>query len=109
MIRSLLTGPTPAPTGTGGGSGTNITPNTTGLPGVDLAQKIVGGLLTFGIIACVAGLVISAIVWAVGGNSSNPQLAHRGKTGVLVALGASLLVGGADALVSFFQTAGGGL
>ena len=44
----------------------NVTPNTTGLPGIAALSTIVGALLSIGLIACVAGLVIAAIVWAIG-------------------------------------------
>lgn len=81
-------------------------PNTTGLPGIAAANNIVGALLTFGIIAAIAGIVVSAIVWAIGGNSSNPQLAHRGKSGVLIALVAALVIGGSKVLVNFMSDAG---
>jgi len=84
----------------------NVSPNTSGLPGITEAENIVGALLTFGLIASLAGLVIAAIVWALGHNSSNPHLAGRGKTGVLVALGAAMLVGGAHVLITFFSGAG---
>ena len=86
--------------------GAGVSPNQNGLPGVSEAKDIVGALLTFGVIACVAGLVIAAITWAIGSNSSNPHLAGRGKTGVIVAFVAALLIGGADTLVQFFWTAG---
>ncbi len=84
----------------------DISPNTTGLPGISLVSNIVGALLTFALIACLAGLVLAAIVWAVGHHSANPTVAGRGKTGVLVALVAALLVGGANVLVDFFVNAG---
>lgn len=84
----------------------HITPNTTGLPGTSEAEKIVGALLTFGLIAAVAGVAVASITWALGSHSANPHLAGRGKTGVLVACLAAMLVGGADILVSFFATAG---
>jgi hypothetical protein len=84
----------------------DVTPNTTGLPGISTLSSIVGALLTVALIACVAGLVLAAIVWAVGHHSANPNIAGRGKTGVLVALVASLLVGGANVLVDFFVHAG---
>lgn len=89
--------------------GTHITPNTTGLPGTQEAEKLVGALLTFGLIAAVAGVTIAAITWALGSHSANPHLAGRGKTGVLVACLAAMLVGGADILVNFFASAGGAL
>ena len=87
----------------------NITPNTTGLPGTSEAEKIVGALLTFGLIASVAGVVIASITWALGSHSANPHLTGRGKTGVLVACLCALLVGGADIIVNFFAAAGGSL
>src|SRR5579875_3987276 len=87
-------------------AGVNVTPNTTGLPGLAEIEHIVGALLTFGLVISVAGLVIAAIVWAVGHHVTNPMAVNRGKTGVLIALAAAALTGGADALVSFFAAAG---
>ncbi len=84
----------------------NIPRNNTGLPGVAAAERMVGALLTFGVIAAVAGIAISAIVWAVAGHVANPQWANRGKSGVLVALAAAVLIGGADSLVTFFTNVG---
>ncbi len=86
--------------------GPNITPNSNGLPGTSEAEKLVGALLTFGLIAAVAGIAIAAITWALGSHSANPHLAGRGKTGVLVACLSALLIGGADILVNFFASAG---
>jgi hypothetical protein len=83
-----------------------VSPNTSGLPGLDLAKKIVGALLTFGLIASVAGLAISALVWALSAHNGNSHYASRGKMGVLVAAGAAILIGGADAIVAFFERAG---
>ena len=87
----------------------NITPNTSGLPGISELQDIVGALLTIGLIAALAGLAISAIVWAIGNLSANPVLAGRGKTGVLVSFVSAALVGGAVVLINFFASAGGQL
>jgi hypothetical protein len=85
----------------------DINPNTTGLPGIVALEKIVGALMTFGLIAAVAGVALSAIAWAVGSHSSNPHVAGRGKSGVLVAGAAAMLIGAANTLVTFFSTAGG--
>jgi hypothetical protein len=41
-----------------------VNPNNDGLPGVNAAIKIVGALLTFGLIAAVAGIAIGSMVWA---------------------------------------------
>jgi hypothetical protein len=87
----------------------DVSPNSTGLPGISTLSNIVGALLTIGLIACVAGLVIAAIVWAIGTHSSNPHLSSRGKTGVLVAFAAAILIGGANVLVDFFVATGKGI
>jgi hypothetical protein len=87
----------------------NITPNTDGLPGAGEAEKIVGALLTFGLIASVAGIAIASIIWSLASHSANPHLASRGKLGVLVSCAAALLIGAADVLVSFFSSAGSSL
>lgn len=87
-------------------SSLNVTPNTSGLPGITELQDIVGALLTIGLIAALAGLAISAIVWAIGNHSANPVLAGRGKAGVLVSFVSAALVGGAVVLINFFAGAG---
>jgi hypothetical protein len=87
-------------------SGVNVHPNTSGLPGISELDNIVGALLTIGLVASLAGLVISAIVWAIGNHSVNPSLAGRGKTGVLVSFVAAALTGGAVTLINFFASAG---
>lgn len=87
----------------------NISPNTTGLPGISELQNIVGALLTLGLIAAVAGLVLSAMVWAVASHSGNVHLVGRAKSGVLVSAAAAMLTGGAVALISFFSHAGAAL
>ena len=58
------------------------------------------------LILAVLALIISAIVWALGANSSNPHLAGRGKFGVLVGLGAAIVTGASVALVNFFWNVG---
>jgi hypothetical protein len=79
----------------------DIDPNTTGLPGMPQLKEIVGAVMTIGLYLAVLALVVSAIVWAFGSNSSNPHLASRGKTGILIAAAAALLCGAAVALVNF--------
>ena len=90
-------------------AGVDVQPNNTGLPGIAELEHLVGAMLTLGLVAALAGLLISSIVWAVGSHSANPVLAGRGKTGVLVAFAAAALTGGAVALIDFFATAGGSL
>lgn len=84
----------------------SINPNSNGLPGISELQKIVGASMTVGLVLAVLALIISAIVWALGANSSNPHLAGRGKLGVLVALGAAIVCGASVTLVNFFWNVG---
>jgi hypothetical protein len=83
-----------------------VRPNTDGLPGLDQLLRLVGATLTFGLVACVAAVAVSAATWALGANSGNPHLAGRGKTGVVVSAGAALLIGAANALIAFFAAVG---
>jgi hypothetical protein len=83
-----------------------ISPNSSGLPGLGEVRKIVGALLTWGLVACVAGLVISAMVWAVASNAGNYHGTTKGKSGVLVSAVAAILIGGANAIITFFAAAG---
>ena len=84
----------------------SISPNSDGLPGIQQLRSIVGASMTIGLILAVLALIISAIVWALGANSSNPHLAGRGKLGVLVALGAAVVCGASVTLVNFFWNVG---
>lgn len=87
----------------------NIHPNRTGLPGITSLEAMVGALLTLGLISAVAGIAISAIAWAIGSHSGNPHVAGKGKSGVLIAMAAAFLIGGATFLVNFFNAQGGHL
>ena len=83
-----------------------VRPNGSGLPGLPVVRQIVGALLTWGLLACVAGLVISVMVWALAHHSGNYHQAGNGKTGVLVSAGGAVLIGGANAIIGFFSTLG---
>jgi hypothetical protein len=84
----------------------NITPNSNGLPGIEALRTVVGAVMTGGLILSVLALIVAAIVWGFGANSSNPHLASRGKTGVLVSCGAAVVCGAAVTLVNFFWNVG---
>lgn len=84
----------------------DIDPNSSGLPGIDQLRLIVGAVMTVALILAVLALLISAIVWGLGSNSSNPHLAQRGKIGVIVSCGAAILAGAAVTLINFFWTVG---
>lgn len=79
----------------------DIRPNTNGLPGIPQLREIVGAIMSIGLILAVVALIIAAVIWAFGANSSNPHLAGRGKTGILVAAASGVVCGAAVALVNF--------
>jgi hypothetical protein len=83
-----------------------ITANQNGLPGLEVLRQLVGALVTWGLIACVAGLVVSVIVWAFGHHQGNYSHASSGKTGVVVAACGALLIGGANGIITFFSAMG---
>ncbi|WP_249933869.1 DUF6112 family protein [Kocuria sp. 2SI] len=84
----------------------DIAPNDDGLPGIAQLRTIVGAVMTIGLILSVLALIISAIVWGFGSNSSNPHLAGRGKLGVLISCGAAVICGASVTLIQFFWDVG---
>lgn len=84
----------------------DIDPNSNGLPGIEQLRTIVGAVMTVGLILSVLALIVSAIIWAYGANSSNPHLSGRGKLGVLISCGAAVVCGASVTLVNFFWNVG---
>ena len=84
----------------------DINPHESGLPGIDQLRTIVGAIMTIGLILSVLALIVSAIVWGFGSNSSNPHLAGRGKIGVLISCGAAVICGASVTLINFFWGVG---
>ena len=87
----------------------DIDPNSSGLPGIEQLRIIVGAVMTVGLILSVLALIVSAIIWAYGSNSSNPHLSGRGKIGVLVSCGAAIVCGASVTLINFFWNVGQGV
>lgn len=84
----------------------DISPNDSGLPGIAALRTVVGAVMTIGLILSVLALIISAVVWGFGSNSSNPHLASRGKVGVLISCGAAIISGASVTLINFFWNVG---
>src|SRR5713226_4902209 len=89
-------------------AGTNVggTPNPSGLPGSPALEQLVGGLAFWGLLAALAGLIISSAVWALSAHSGNYHQATVGKRGTVISAGAAFLVGAAPAIVAFFENLG---
>ena len=73
----------------------NVFPDFEGLSGITELREVVGALLTFVLVIAVLMLIVSAIIWGVASSHGNQASAAKGRTGVLVCLGAAILAGGA--------------
>ena len=71
----------------------NVFPDFGGLGGIGDLRAVVGALLTFVLIVGVLVLIVSAIIWAIATAHGNYATASKGRTGVLVSLGAAVLAG----------------
>src|SRR5688572_3453594 len=83
--------------------GPGVQPNVDGLPGLSILKQIVGALLTWGLVACVGGVVVSVMVWIWGRYNGSYSHTNSGKWGVLVAAAGALLIGAANGIVAFFS------
>ena len=82
-------------------------PDPGGLPGSHQASQLINGLFFYTLLACLAGLLISVIVWVFASRSQNYHHAANGRTGTIIAAVGALVAGAAPALVNFFQQLGG--
>ena len=81
-------------------------PDADGLPGSEALQSLVGGIAFWALLAALAGLIISAAVWALSSHAGNYHHAGMGKRGTLISAGAALLIGAAPAVIAFFEDLG---
>jgi len=77
------------------------------LPGSDVVANLAKGIGYIALVAALAGMLISAAMWAIGHHSSNYQQATNGRRGVLVSALAALIIGAAPFLVQSFYGIGG--
>jgi len=84
----------------------DVFPDFDGLGGIGDLRAVIGALLTFVLIVAVLMLIVSAIVWAIAAANGNHAIASKGRTGVLVALGAAVLAGGGVAWMSWLIALG---
>jgi hypothetical protein len=82
------------------------TPDPNGLPGGEALQRLINGLMFWGLLAALAGLVTGAAVWALSSHSGNYHHTAGGRKATLVCATAALLIGAAPAIVNFFQHVG---
>ena len=83
-----------------------VFPDFDGLGGIGDLKQVIGALLTVVLIVAVLMLIVSAIVWAIAAANGNHAIASKGRTGVLVALGAAVLAGGGVAWMNWLIALG---
>ena len=84
----------------------SVFPDFEAVGGSDLIMEVLGALLTIVLVFALLMLLVSIIAWAIGASTGNTQVATRGRTGMLVALGASILAGGAVVWMNFLIDVG---
>lgn len=72
-------------------------------------RSIVGALLTFGLLIAVLMLIACATAWAIASANGSWHAASKAKTGLFVALGGALFIGGALAWANWLLDLGASL
>jgi steroid 5-alpha reductase family enzyme len=72
-------------------------------------RKIVGALLTYGLVIAVLMVIACAATWAIGSAQGSWQTAGRAKSGLFVALGGAVLMGGSLAWANWLLLIGASL
>lgn len=84
----------------------SATPDPSGLPGSSVADRLVNGLFFYTLLGCLAGLLISVLVWVFGSRSQNYHHAAMGRQGTIIAAAGALVAGAGPALINFFDSLG---
>ena len=81
-------------------------PDPTGLPGSAQGEQLVNGLYFWALLATLAGLFMSILVYAVASRSGNHHYAQGGKVGILVMGPLAMVAGAGPAIINFFSDLG---
>lgn len=84
----------------------SATPDPNGLPGSAQGEQLVNGLYFWALMATLAGLFISILVYAVANRSGNHHYAQGGKVGILIAGPLAMVAGAGPAIINFFADLG---
>jgi hypothetical protein len=63
-------------------------------------NKLTNGLYFFAMAACIAGMFLSAILWALGSHGQNPGQELTGRKGLIVCLTAAFFLGAMPAVIN---------
>jgi hypothetical protein len=83
-----------------------LDPDSKGLPGSKVLQRLIDGLAFWALLACLAAMIVSAAVWAFAAHANNHHQSANGRRGLLVAAAGSLAIGASAALINFFVDLG---
>ena len=78
----------------------------TACPEARRSRRSISGLAFWALLAALAGLLISAAVWALSSHSGNYHHTSMGRRGTLISAVAAFLVGAAPAIIAFFENLG---
>lgn len=71
------------------------------LPGTPQLSSLVGGLMTWVLLACVAAVLAGAAAWGIGSRSGHFGATQNGRLMVLGGVAGAMITGAATALVNF--------
>lgn len=71
------------------------------MPGAGLVGQLLSALMFIGFAMCVAGIILSAGMWAIGSFSNNYTQSVNGKKGFLISVASALFIGAAWYLVDW--------
>ena len=84
----------------------SVGPDFGAVDGSSELRRIVGALLTYGLLVAVLMLIVCATGWAIGSANGSWQTASKAKTGLFVALLGAVLTGGALAWANWLLDVG---
>ena len=84
----------------------SVRPDFGAVDGSSELRRIVGALLTYGLLVAVLMLIVCATAWAIGSANGSWHTANKAKTGLLVALFGAVLTGGALAWANWLLDVG---
>ncbi len=84
------------------------TPQSDNMPGMNAITSGLNILMLVSLAMCVAGIILSAGLWAIGSFSNNYTQSINGKKGFLICVASALFIGAAYVLVEFFFGLGQG-
>lgn len=87
----------------------SVGPDFGAVGGSDDLRRIIGALLTYGLLVAVLMVIVCGSTWAIGSANGSWQTAAKAKTGLLIAILGAVLTGGALAWANWLLDVGASL